>query len=151
MLAASPAARAGLPTGDAMGRTILAVMAGLALAMATMLLFEAGYGLLHPLPAGANAQDPALMSAHLAAAPLPALLLVVAGWVVGALDGGLVAALISRRHKLGAALAVGLLVLAGVIAVTAMFAHPRWMLIAGLALPLPASWLGARLAPRRPA
>ncbi|BAV98991.1 hypothetical protein [Lysobacter enzymogenes] len=134
-----------------MGRTMVAVMAGLALAMATMLLFEAGYGLLHPLPAGAQAQDPATMSAHLAAAPLPALLLVLAGWVVGALDGGLLAALISRRHKRGAALAIGLLVTASVVAVTAMFAHPLWLLIAGVALPLPASWLGARLAQRRAA
>lgn len=135
-----------------MARTILAVMAGLALAMATMLLFEAGYGLLHPLPPGANAQDPATMGTHLAHAPLPALLLVLAGWTVGAFGGGLVAARISRRHPLGAALAIGALVVAGVFAVTSMFVHPSWLTIAGLALPLPASWLGARLArPRAPA
>lgn len=132
-----------------MGRTILAVIAGMLLAMVTMLLFEAGYGLLHPLPPGANAQDPATMNTHIAHAPLQALLLVLAGWVVAALDGGLLAALISRRHKLAAALAVGAMIVAGVYAITAMYAHPLWMLIAGLLLPLPASWLGARLAQRR--
>ncbi|WP_123649086.1 hypothetical protein [Lysobacter enzymogenes] len=134
-----------------MGRTILAMMVGVALAMATMLLFEAGYGLLHPLPAGANAQDPATMNAHIAHAPLPALLLVLGGWVVGALDGGLVAALISRRHKRVAALAVGVVVALGVVAVTSIYTHPRWMQIAGVLLPLLASWLGARLAQRRAA
>jgi len=134
-----------------MGRTILATMVGIALAMATMLLFEGGYGLIHPLPPGANAQDAATMNVHLARAPLPALLLVLGGWVVGAFDGGLVAALISRRHKPAAALAVGAVVVAGVIAVTSIYAHPRWMQIAGLLLPLPASWLGAQWARRRTA
>lgn len=134
-----------------MGRTILAVIVGMALAMTTMLVFEAGYGLQHPLPPGANAQDPATLNTHIAHAPLPALLLVLAGWVVAAFDGGLVAALISRRHKLGAALTIGALIVASVYAITTMYAHPAWMLIAGLALPLPASWLGARLAQRRAA
>lgn len=134
-----------------MGRTILGAIVGMALAMATMLLFEAGYGLLHPLPAGANGQDLAVMNAHLASSPLPALLLLLGGWVAGAFDGGLVAALISRRHKLIAALIVGALVVAGVVAVTAMYTHPLWLRIAGIVLPLPASWLGAQLARRRAA
>lgn len=132
-----------------MARTIFALMVGMLLAIATMLLFESGYGLLHPLPAGASAQDPQTLVAHLARAPLPALLLVLAGWVAAAFDGALVAALISRRHKRGAALIVGLLIVAGVIAVNRMLPHPTWMLVAGIALPLPAAWLGARLAGRR--
>ncbi|MEI2454348.1 hypothetical protein [Lysobacter firmicutimachus] len=133
-----------------MARTILAVVAGMLVAMATMKLFEFGSARLHPFPPGADPRDMAAWAAHVADAPFAALAPVVAGWTVAAFDGGLVAALISRRHRRGAALVVGALIVCGVIAVNAMFAHPLWMLIAGLLLPLPASGLGARCVARGP-
>jgi len=37
-------------------------------------------------------------------------------------------------------------VLAGVIANAVMIPHPTWMTVLGVLLPLPAAWLGARLA-----
>lgn len=129
-------------------RTILAVIVGLLAAMATMHLFEFGSARLYPFASGTDPRDPAALAAHVAAAPLSAMALVVAGWVVGAFDGGLVAALIARRHRRGAALTVGALIVASVIAVSMMFAHPLWMTVAGLLLPLPASWLGAFLIAR---
>jgi len=132
-----------------MARTILAVLVGMLAAMATMQAFEFGSTRVHPFAPGADPADMAAWAAHVAAAPLAALALVVAGWTVGGFAGGLVAALISRRHRRGAALTVGALIVCGVIAVNAMFAHPLWMLVAGLLLPLPAAWLGARLVARR--
>lgn len=132
-----------------MARTILAVLVGMLAAMATMQLFEFGSARLHPFAPGADPNDMAAWAAHVAGAPFAALALVVAGWTVGGYAGGLVAALISRRHRRGAALTVGALIVCAVIAVNAMFAHPLWMLIAGLLLPLPASWLGARTIARR--
>lgn len=124
-------------------RTILAVIAGMLVAMATMHLFELASVRLHPFAPSADPRDPAVLAAHVATAPFAAMALVVAGWVVGAFAGGLVAALIARRHRRGAALAIGGLIVASVIAVSMMFAHPLWMTLAGLLLPLPASWLGA--------
>ncbi|MGO1068616.1 hypothetical protein [Lysobacter sp. CA199] len=132
-----------------MGRTILGVIVGMLVAMATMQLFEYGSARVHPLPPGADAYDAATMAAHIASAPLTALLLVAGGWIVAAFDGGLVAALISRRHRRGAALSVGLLIVCGVLAVSWMFPHPLWMTVAGLLLPVPAGLLGAWLV-RRP-
>lgn len=66
-----------------------------------------------------------------------------------ALLGGWLAARTSRHHPRTAALLVGALVLAGVIANITMIPHPFWMILASTLLPLPAAWLGARLAGSR--
>ena len=62
-----------------------------------------------------------------------------------AFAGGWVAARIAR-HRMAAALIIGVLVLAGVIANNAMIPHPLWMTVAGIVLPLPLAWLAARAA-----
>ena len=79
-----------------------------------------------------------------------AMVLVVVSWVLGAFIGGWVAAKVAREHPLFAALMIGVLVLAGVVANNTMIPHPLWMTVLGVLLPLPAAWLGARMA-RRPA
>jgi hypothetical protein len=99
---------------------------------------------LHRPPAGLDLRDPQALAAHIAAAPLSAMLVVIAGWALAAFAGALVAARIAR-HSLPAALVIGVLVLAGVIANNTMIPHPLWMTIAGIALPLPLAWLAARL------
>jgi hypothetical protein len=76
------------------------------------------------------------------------MLVVVVGWALAAFVGAWVAARIAR-HRRAAALVIGLLVLAGVIANIAMIPHPLWMTVAGLALPLPLAWLAARIASPR--
>ncbi len=67
--------------------------------------------------------------------------------VLGALDGGIVAALVARdRHPRIAAIVPALLVISGVVGmIVAMPAHPAWMAIAGVLLPLPAALFGAWL------
>lgn len=128
-----------------MGRTILAVLAGLVVAWITITLCEFGGVILHPPAPGTNLADPDALAAHIAGAPPAAMALVLLGWVAGAFDGGLVAALISRLHKRGAALTIGVLVALGVIANSLMIPHPLWMTVAGLLLPIPAAWLASRL------
>ena len=41
---------------------------------------------------------------------------------------------------------VGALVVAAVILNASLIPHPLWMTVTGVLLPLPAAWLGARLA-----
>ena len=76
--------------------------------------------------------------------PAMALVLVLAGWVVGALDGGIVAWLVARRRT--PVVVVGTLVMLGALAMVLMVPHPMWMSIAGVLLPLPAALFGAWLA-----
>ena len=47
------------------------------------------------------------------------------------------------------ALTVGIVIVVGVIANAVMIPHPFWMTITGVLLPVPAAWLGAKLATRR--
>ena len=131
-----------------MGRTILGILAGLVVAWLAMTICEFASLFLHRPPVGLDLRDPQALAAHIAAAPLSAMLVVVVGWALAAFVGAWVAARIAR-HRRAAALVIGLLVLAGVIANIAMIPHSLWMTVAGLALPLPLAWLAARIASPR--
>jgi hypothetical protein len=98
------------------------------------------------MPGGFDMHDPASVAAFVATLPVAALLLVLAGWVLGALIGGYVAARIARKPR--PALTVGIVIVVGVIANAVMIPHPLWMTAAGVLLPIPAAWLGAKLATR---
>ena len=131
-----------------MGRTLLAALAGLATAFITIWLVEFAGHALHPPPPGIDPANTADMARVIGTLPMGALLMIVMAWVVGAFDGGFVAALLagSARPRL-AALAPGVMVTAGVIGMSvAMPAHPAWMAVAGLLLPVPAALAGGALA-----
>ena len=130
-----------------MGRTIAGVVVGVVVAWLTIMLAEFASAPLHPMPAGLDMRDPESVAAFVATLPASALLLVLSGWVLGGLVGGYVAASISRKPR--AALTVGIVIVLGVIANAVMIPHPMWMTIAGVLLPVPAAWLGAKLATRR--
>lgn len=131
-----------------MGRTLLAALAGLATAFITIWLVEFAGHALYPPPPGIDPANTADMARVIGTLPMGALLMIVMAWVVGAFDGGFVAALLagSARPRL-AALAPGVMVTAGVIGMSvAMPAHPAWMAVAGLLLPVPAALAGGALA-----
>lgn len=132
-----------------MGRTILGAVVGLAAAMATMLLIEGLATMLFPPPPGLDLNNEADL-AKLVAAATPAMkAMVVFGWLLASFIGGWVAAKISRAHRVGAALAVGVAVVLGVIANAAMLPHPLWMTVLGVLLPIPLAWWAARIATPR--
>ena len=133
-----------------MGRTILGILAGMVTAWLLIMVCQFASGMLYPPPPGMDLRQPEQLAAFIAQAPLAAMVLVVVSWVLGAFIGGWVAAKVAREHPLFAALMIGVLVLAGVIANNTMIPHPLWMTVLGVLLPLPAAWLGARMA-RRPA
>lgn len=126
-------------------RSTFAVLLGLVLALATMLLLEYLGMSLFPLPPGVELDDEADL-AHLVASAGPGKQLwVLMGWTVAAFAGGWVAARISLVHRTGAALWVGGLIVAGVLLNVALLPHPAWMTVLGVLLPLPAAWCAARL------
>jgi hypothetical protein len=127
----------------AMLRSILAVLIGVVVAWITVSLFEFASMHAFPPPPGIDVHDPQQLAALIAQMPFAALALVLAGWIVGALDGGLVAAWISKRRM--PAIAVGILVMLGALLMVAMVPHPLWMSIAGVLLPVPAALFGAWL------
>ena len=131
-----------------MGRMLLAVLAGVISAWVVIMLFEFAGASVYPPPPGSDLSDPEQLRAYIASAPAAAMAFVLAGWAAGAFLGGWVAAKLSHLHRLGAALAVGAVVLAGVVINALMVPHPPWFTVLGLLLPLPAAWLAARWVPR---
>lgn len=124
-------------------RSILAVLAGVVVAWITVSLFEFASMHAFPPPPDIDVRDPQQLAALISQMPMGALVLVLAGWVVGALDGGLVAAWISKRRV--PAIVVGVLVMLGALLMVTMAPHPLWMSIAGVLLPVPAALFGAWL------
>lgn len=127
-------------------RTLLAVFVGLVVAMATMLGLEYLGMSIFPPPPGIDLANEADLARLVESATTGKKLWVLFGWTVAAFLGGWVAARISRAHRIAAALAVGVLIVAGVLLNAAMLPHPLWMTVAGVALPVPVAWLAGRLA-----
>jgi hypothetical protein len=133
-------------------RSILAVIAGFVAASAVMMLIESINGrVLYP-GLGKMAEgmtDREAIRNLMATAPVGAFLVVLFGWMLGSLVGGLLAAWIGWNAPGAHALVLGgLLTLAG-IANNLMIPPPMWFWILSLVVFLPAAHTGARLAPRR--
>ncbi len=137
-----------------MARTVLGAIAGMVMAFVTIMLVEFAGHQAYPPPPGLNPMVPEDMQRIMATMPTGAMLSVVVAWLMGAFDGGLVAALVAGRNRPRiAALIPALMVMAGVVGmILAMPQHPWWMSAAGLLLSIPAALAGAALAARiRPA
>ena len=131
-----------------MGRTILGAVVGLVVAVITIMLVEFAGHQVYPPPEGLNPMVTEDMAKIMQTLPFGAMLFVVVAWVIGAFDGGFVAALIARKgYPRAAAIVPALMVMAGVVAmIIQMPAHPKWMSVAGMLLPIPAALAGAWLA-----
>jgi hypothetical protein len=132
-------------------RKVLGIVAGVTAAFLLIALLETIGTTISPLPAGLESMesaDSAALAAAMAEIPLPAKLLVVAGWLVGAFGGAWLALRISDWRWSGwivAALVIAALVIATRLANIALPPHPFWMQACALAMPLAGGWLAARL------
>lgn len=135
-----------------MVRSMLAVVLGAIAALATLLLLQSLGMMLFPLPPGTPLDTEEDLARIVAAAGTGERLWSLLCWLLAALAAGAVAARTSHRHGLAAALCAGALVSCAVALDTALLPRPAWLAVAGILLPAPAAWLGARLAwPRSPA
>ena len=132
-------------------KSIAAVIAGFVAASVVMMIVEMINGrVLHPglAKAAEGVTDRDVMRGIMAAAPVSAFLVVLAGWILGSLIGGWLAALIAGRSGVTHGLVVGaLLTLAG-CANNLMIPPPLWFWVVGVLVFLPASYVGARAAGR---
>lgn len=132
-----------------MGRTILGVVVGLAVAMIVIFLVEGLATAISPPPAGLDLRNEADLARLVEMATPTMKALVVFGWLLASFVGGWVAAKISRAHRVTAAIVVGIGIVLGVILNATMLPHPLWMTVMGVALPIPLAWFAARLATPR--
>ena len=133
-------------------RSLAAVVAGFIAASIVMLIVESINGrILYPDmgKAAEGLTDRDAIRAVMASAPVGALLVVIAGWILGGVAGGWVIARLATRATARHGLVLGaLLTLAG-IANNLMIPPPLWFGIASLVVLMPATYAGARLAPGR--
>ena len=129
-----------------MVRTILGIALG-AIATAAALAGSGHAALaLHPLPAGNAMRSLRDAAAWLETAPAGAMACVVAGVGLGALLGAWCAAFVARRHRGGAALAIGSPMTAVVIVAAVLVPQPDWMPVVAMLLPIPLALCAWRLA-----
>lgn len=110
-------------------RKIFAVVLGVVTAVILIIAIETLSHAIYPTPDGMDVNNKEAVQAYVADAPVTALLLVMAAWLVAALAGGLLACFIARETPLVYAAIVGGLVLLGTIMNLISIPHPLWFSI----------------------
>ncbi|MDH3748827.1 MAG: hypothetical protein OER97_11530 [Gammaproteobacteria bacterium] len=128
-------------------RGVLGAIVGIAVAVLTVILFEWISHTIFPVPPELDTQDSAEMSAYMASAPLGALLLVLAGYLVATFDGTFVACWIGRAKPHVYALLIGVLMLVATVSTLIMIPHPLWFSAAAFIGIIIAAWAAFRVAP----
>ena len=132
-----------------MVRTILAVLAGLFVALACMLAVQFVAQLLYPAPTGLVVRDEADLVRLIESEPVARKALTLVSWMLSSFAGALVAARVGKAHRTSAAVCVGALILAGVLLYVATTPPPAWIAIVGILAPIPLAWLASHLVARR--
>ncbi|MGY1409071.1 MULTISPECIES: hypothetical protein [unclassified Luteimonas] len=128
-----------------MVRSTFAVLLGLLASLAAIsLLGFVGLSLFVPEATVPGTEEE--LAQAIASQSAAELLWKLASWLAAAFAGAWIAARIARANPLAAAMAVGLLLLAGLAFETTSLPYPAWVTVAGVLLPLPVAWFAARLA-----
>ena len=131
-----------------MGRIVLGLLAGLVVAGLTIFVIEALGHAVYPPPPGIDPRNPESLRSIIATLPAGAFAFVLLAWLLGSVAGAWTAVRMVGRRWLWPGLAVGAIVLAGVVYNMMALPHPTWMLpVALLGVPA-ATWIGAALARR---
>ena len=152
---------------------VLAVVGGLVVAFALIMVIELVGNSIYPPPAGIDVSDIDELGAAMEQVPTGSLLFVLLAWVVGTVCGAWVAARLGGPMLAVAraafawlgmgraaaaletgtmpmidALVVGTVLLFAGVAILVMLPHPVWFTVIGVIVFLPAAWLGGLLAMR---
>jgi hypothetical protein len=123
-----------------MGRLIGGIIAGIVSAGVTIVIIELISHAIYPPPPGLDINNHEQVGAYIMGMPGGAHALVALAWLGGAADGGLVAALVSRRHW--TIWLIAALVIAAAAYNLLTYTHPLALQFAAVVAPL----LGALLA-----
>jgi len=132
-------------------RSIGAVVAGIVVTVAVMMMGETWLTVLYPLPPDLDPADPKsalILAKHIAEAPAWVGLLLVAVHALATFVGAASAAAMAERGKLQHALFIGCLFLLGGIANIKMIPHPAWLVAIWLPVYPLSAWFAGRLIPQ---
>ena len=127
-------------------RTLFAFLSGVFAMMIVITFVElANARIFFPPPPGMDWRDAEAVAAFASSLPTAAMVVVLAGWLLGAFVGAGVAARIAQLYRTECALLIGVLVVAGVLHSATAIQHPSWVIALGALLPLPLAYLASRL------
>lgn len=126
-------------------RSVAAVLAGLVAAMVLIVGVEVVSSFLHPLPEGADHNDPEVMKAHVANYPTAGLLLGAVGWGLTVFVSAWLATRLGSKRHLAHGVLVGALLLTAALFNMAMLPYPIWFWIFNLIAFPAGAWYGAKL------
>jgi predicted naringenin-chalcone synthase len=125
-------------------RKVVAVVAGLVVAMLVVMIAEGAGHAIFPPPEGLDITKPEDQARLMEVIPLGAKIAVVVAWFLGATAGAATAMTLGKDAMPG--WIVGLVLVALSLVTTQMFPHPLWMMVAAVALPLAGVLVAKRLA-----
>ena len=129
-------------------RSALVLLAGVVAAVFVVILMDTLVGNIYSLPAGADATNPDSLRQAVAALPVGAFLILVAGWVLAAGVGSYLAARLATHARAIHGMIVALFVLVATVANLAKIPHPFWLWPATIVLIPAAGWAAAKLVTR---
>ena len=129
-----------------MARTIVAIFLGTLVAGLIVTAFGYGFTELYRLPDANDFASQESLLDYAAGTPRAAIACMLGAWAVAALIGGWVAAISAGPRQGTAALVVGALLTATVIAHASLIPNPEWVAVTGMLLPIPFAVLAALLA-----
>lgn len=127
-------------------RKILAVIAGAALAVALITAIDRIGHWWYPAPGDLDFGNEEIVASYIASLPAGAFLIVLAGWGLGALCGGILAALIAREKPVLLATIIGALVALGTVMTLLSLPHPLWFSITAIVVIAVMTVLAGRIA-----
>ena len=125
---------------------VRATLIGLGATFALIVMFEAIGGQIWHFTAGVNMNDKQALRVALAAAPIAAMIYLVASYGVAGFTGSFLARKMAGgvNTRPSRIVAIGLLLACAFN--TANIPEPMWVSVASVLIPLPAAWLGMLLA-----
>lgn len=128
-------------------RTVLGLIAGIAVAALTIFLIEGAGHAIWPPPPETDLGNPESIAALMDDIPTMAKVAVLTAWFLGALAGAVTALKIT--HVRWTAWATALAVILGGVVTMFQIPHPTWMMALGVVLPLLAAWAALHLVSAR--
>lgn len=126
-------------------RSALVLLGGVVAAVFVVILMDTLVGNIYSLPAGTDPNNPDSLRQAVAALPVTAFLILVAGWVLAAGVGSYIAARLATHARVIHGMIVALFVLVATVANLAKIPHPLWLWPATIILIPGAGWAAAKL------
>lgn len=113
-------------------RKVSAVLLGVLVAFATVMVVEWLGHQVYPVPPDVDFNNPQQTEQYVANLPLGAFVSILLGWLLGTVAGGLTACYVAREKPVVFASIIGAIMLAATITNLVLIPHPTWFSIAGI-------------------